>query len=159
MSTAPFILHHGSPQVKPDTEFIKSLRFRFSFVRDPYTRFASAVLNLMDVKPEGFEKFVTVGFIKDKEKYLDDWNWKKQELIPQHKYLFFDGKLEVDILGRFENIEEDWQRVCDKMGVQHKLPHLNKGKHRDYDTYYTKKTRDIVYEAYKTDFVLLGYPR
>jgi len=156
MSSAPFILKHGSQGIAPNSEFIKSLPFRFSFVRNPYDRFASVVLNLGYATPETFEDFVLNEFPKRIKRGLVELN--EQPLWSMEKYLYFNGKLEVDFLGHFENLLEDWEKVCKKIGYNFPLPHSNKSKYnQNYNKFYSLKTRKMIGEIYKNDFSLFGY--
>jgi hypothetical protein len=157
MSKAPFILKYGSQTIPPTSEFIKSLRFRFSFVRNPYDRFASTLLNLEYATPETFEKYTLTTFKNGyKERFANsDFDW--QNLWPASKFLYFDGKLEVDFVGRFENLLTDWDKVCEMIDDEFELPHLNKSKYKSYDRFYTPATRKIVRKAYADDFALFDY--
>jgi hypothetical protein len=159
MSAAPFILKHGSQEIAPNSEFIKSLKFRFSFVRNPYDRFASVVLNLGFATPETFDDFVTKTFKKEYKKRIKENDFEWQPLWSMSKYLIFDGKLEVDFVGRFELLQEGWNKVCTLIGDDFKLPHHNKGKYDSYDKFYTPETRGIVGLAYADDFVNFKYQR
>ena len=163
----PYIIKYGSPSFPPTSEYIKSLKLRFSFVRNPYTRFASIVLNLGHATPETFTEFVTVDFWGKYESISKDWfgpdNYSWFPFIPQHKFLYHDGKLEVDFLGRFERLDLDFHLVClelfsDQVFNVH-LTHENKSNTSgtDYEKFYTPETKRIVAEAYKEDFERFGY--
>jgi hypothetical protein len=45
---------------------------------------------------------------------------------------------------RFENLAEDWQRICDRLGRDMPLDHLNRSERRAYTDYFTDETREIV---------------
>lgn len=68
-----------------------------------------------------------------------------------------NDKPRIDFVGRFENLEKDWDILCNKLGITKKLPHLNKSKHRDYKIYYTKELIQIVKTIYKEDIDFFKY--
>jgi hypothetical protein len=64
----------------------------------------------------------------------------------------------VDRILRFENLTNDFAQLAQEMGFEGKLPCVNKSKHKkDYRTYYTTKTKEIVFQRFKQDFEYFGY--
>jgi uncharacterized protein YpuA (DUF1002 family) len=70
-----------------------------------------------------------------------------------------NGKIIVDFIGKFENLNNDFNIVKNKLNIDVQLPHSNitnlKKKH--YTEYYTQKTRDIIAEKFKVDIEYFGY--
>ena len=63
-----------------------------------------------------------------------------------------------DYVIRFENLQEDFNKLCDKIGYERmELPHLNKTKHKEYWEYFDPETNDIFMERYGDDVENLGY--
>ena len=158
--------------------------FKFTFVRNPWDKmvseyvwrikragnFVNAPLNVRHGKshPNGTKSNVKKTTYKDF--LLGNFLWQEisyeQHMKSQVSYMHEEtGKLLVDFgvvltdfIGRFENLQEDFNIVCDKIGTpQRKLPHRNKTKHKHYTEYYDDETRQLVAEKYARDIEFFGY--
>jgi len=84
---------------------------------------------------------------------------------PQYKFLCLPkrNEIQVDFLGFFENIEQDFYYVSKKLSINENISikHENKTEQNreqvDYKEFYTDESRDIVSEVYKKDISLFGY--
>lgn len=160
--------------------------FSFGFVRNPYDRFMSAMT--AHYMGQGSQKlhdhifpFTKQGFLDaihhNIENYGQSLLLPKKEppgedvhFLPQYKFLCiykpedlalsWEGKIEVNFVGRFENIQEDWAKVCQQIGVaQEPLQHIRKNDFQDYSSLWSDETRELVYNIYKKDFEVFGYER
>lgn len=100
--------------------------------------------------------------------HADKWSGKtrkpeKQALhppgTPRGQLLEYGVDMEphFDFVGRFERLNEDFQVVCERLGIQAQLPHVNASKHRHYTTYYDDYRRDLVAHHFKHDIERFGY--
>ena len=68
------------------------------------------------------------------------------------------GKICIDEIVRFENLQKDFDRVCNKIGIPlQKIPHKNKTEHKPYWEYYNDETREIVAKKFEEDINAFGY--
>lgn len=139
-------------RIKRNLEDVWGEYFKFAFVRNPWDRLVSCWKN----RAPRYKSFSS---------FLDAHPWPEtnQQLIwhtlSQLTHICdTDGKLIVDYVGRFENLQEDLDVVCDKLGVPgRKLPHINKSEHKPYWEYYTDSQQRFVYGLYRQEIEYFGY--
>jgi hypothetical protein len=95
--------------------------------------------------------------MRDFEDYLD-WRINRQRPELQTEFVLDDsGGLLVNFVGRREALQRDFATVCEHLGIEASLPHVNRSQHLDFREYYTPRTRELVAEAYKKDIDFFGY--
>lgn len=109
-------------------------------------------------KQESRDK-LTVDDIKRLHKYLEPVRGVPYAAsICQSPYVFDpDGKQLVDFVGRFENIEKDFSYICQRIGLNLRLPTLNATSRRPYQDYYDTEARDLVSKLWAQDIANFGY--
>jgi chondroitin 4-sulfotransferase 11 len=141
--------------------------FCFCFSRNPWDRVVSAYFFLKNhghpEHPQDADDFnLYFGAFDTFRDTLLGWDDKFYEQIhfrPQYQWICDgDGKLIPDFIGKVENLQEDFNTVCDKIGIpRQQLPHANKTKHKHYTEYYDDETKQIVAEKYAKDIEYFGY--
>ena len=105
-----------------------------------------------DAKEKYIDKFKT---FKDFALNIDEIGLANQQHFRPQTF-WVDRKL--DFVGKFENLQEDFNTICDKIGMsRHELPHKNNTKHKHYTKYYDDETRQIVAKRYAKDIKYFGY--
>lgn len=67
------------------------------------------------------------------------------------------GRVMVDLVLRFENLDRDWQAAAVKLGLPGTLPHLNKSRRGIYREYYTSSLCWLAERFFARDLRRFGY--
>jgi chondroitin 4-sulfotransferase 11 len=152
--------------------------WKFCFVRNPWDRMLSCFTEKIK-EDENFSE-PTNSFVNGVHKGLLKYGIFKANMsfedflmaiasIPDPKadthfrsqYTFvtnLKGQLMVDFIGKFENLNEDWSEICDRLKVTDgSLPHYNKTKHNNYREYYTDSLIKIVEQRFAKDIAMFDY--
>ena len=151
--------------------------FKFTFVRNPWER----IVSQWEYRHKQIHKYESEKYntgrdfpIRCKELltelnfdfnnfilYLAKNKTTGSSLVCDQRDWSLDDKKDKSLLnfiGKTENLQEDFNTVCDKIGIpEQQLPHRNKTKHKHYTEYYDDETREIVAEKYAKDIEYFGY--
>lgn len=122
-------------------------------VRNPYDRLVSCYFyNNKDVR-FSFEEFV-IDYLE--RHFLANEKYAVNHFCLQKDFCEIDD-YKVDHIVKIENFKKDLEEIgINVVDVHHsKTARRKKG----YESYYNKKTKDIVYNLYKEDFEHLGYAK
>jgi len=137
--------------------------FKFSFVRNPWDLQVSSFHHIRRERPQVMQS-------------IDDFNefmrWKfnperpyqyhiETSLQLQSDYLVdLHGNKLVDFLGRTENLQDDFEHVCNTIGIKpFELPQkrVAKDRKKDFRSYYADDTAEMVANHFARDVEMLGY--
>ncbi|MBP0019135.1 MAG: sulfotransferase family 2 domain-containing protein [Cyanobacteria bacterium SBLK] len=134
--------------------------YKFAFVRNPWD-WQVSMYNFMikekiyeETRPwVTFEEYLDWVAITDRP-YAKGATKLQKDIISDR-----NGKIMVDFIGRYENLAQDFQSVCDRLHIEAHLPHVNQSSRtkQDYRTYYNEKTKGIVADIFQEDIQLFGY--
>ena len=157
--------------------------FSFAFVRNPYDR----VVSLKEFLPKHESKSF-LQFCKILEKGDQDVPGRNltEELTPsfppphkdirrkinrkdiqhtQFDCLSVNNTIPLNFVGRFENIKEDFNYICEKIGVDEKynslgFEHSNREKNnKNYRDYYCAESKAIIDKVFDIDFKTFNYEK
>jgi hypothetical protein len=136
--------------------------FKFAFVRNPWDLQVSSWHHIRRERPhllQGIDDFET--FLRWKIEAERPYQFHIDTSIAlQSDYLVdLNGNVIVDFVGRYENLQADFDRVCERIGVRRReLPHRRQARDRDdYRAYYTDATAQLVADHFRRDIDLFGY--
>lgn len=136
--------------------------FKFAFVRNPWDLQVSSWHHLRRERPR---------LVQDIPDFASFIRWK---LDPERPYQYhidtsierqtdylrdLDGTILVDFIGKYENLLEDYEEVCRRIGIKPpRLPHKRQATGRsEYHEYYDDDTASMVAEYFKIDIETFGY--
>ena len=135
--------------------------FKFAFVRNPWDKVVSQ-FHYLKTRPM-LRRYMGVGRWGTFNKYVrvlgENSGCHVQSYVQGSFLTNAAGDSLVDFVGRFENLQADFDFVAQKIGLMHQtLPHSTKSERRKpYVEYYNAKTRAIVADIYQADIQQFGY--
>lgn len=131
--------------------------YSFAFIRHPLDRLVSWYFGHQMTSP----KLYGLPFIEWVARGCKH-HWTKENLktfgvnnpLNQYEFVEINRRVEVDFLGRFEHIQEDFDKVCKTLGVQAELPHLLKSEHGNWKKYFDKGLEEYALKMFNRDFKL-----
>ena len=137
--------------------------FKFAFVRNPWDLQVSSYHHIQRERPH---------LLKDISDFEGFLRWKLTSSTRPYQYIIdtsielqsdylidLHGNIIVDFIGRYERLEEDFQKACTRIGIRApRLPHKRKATDRTaYKRYYTDETAELIAKHFKRDIEMFGY--
>ena len=159
----PWVL---DPDKTKDSEKLDKLDtlFTFAFVRNPFDRLVSTFFNkVIDIREEErlefYEQFKDNTFEEFAHIVCDNINinFKGTEVHIKSQHSLMPDQ--IDFLGRFENYNNDTEKVCQIIANKSfDKRQGNRSIHKHYTTYYkSQELKDKVYNKYIEDFKRFNY--
>jgi chondroitin 4-sulfotransferase 11 len=142
--------------------------FKFAFVRNPWDRLVSyyyfiqrADIYLNDHNHKWYEQCKEI--VKACPTFESYVNSDYCEIDSQCSFIT-DEKVCLDYIGRFENLQNDLNEICDRIGIDRCVLSddadsqiIKKSNRGVYQSYYNNRTRHRVGEIFKKDIELFNY--
>ena len=138
--------------------------FKFAFIRNPWSlevswyfwkkQFLNNLTFKEFIKNEDLNKTIKLSSGFDDKKFLGVF----PNLTNCFDYLQINNEIEVDFVGKYENLNEHLNLIFKKLNISFpKLGPVNKTNHGKFHEYYDNETIDIVASRYKKDIDYFGY--
>ncbi len=128
----------------------------FAVVRNPYDRAVSR-FHYFKGRPDLYEhdRYEATDSFRQHIMEMSDQTWNDRQSF----YLESEGQIGVTDLLRFEQLESDWKKLMEKIGLKNITLAFKNRSERDTDfmKYYDSETIRKVNEIYKREFELFDY--
>lgn len=128
--------------------------YKFAFVRNPWD-WQVSLYHYM-IQQRDHRQHDLIRSLGSFDAYIE-WRVEKDLQLQKEFVTDEEGKLIVDFVGRYESLQEDFQKVCRNLGIKATLPHLNSSRRAAYSQYYSERSAERIAEAFKEDIDLFGY--
>ena len=128
--------------------------FKFAFVRNPWDRVVSFYHHILwNMHRQSFPYAKEcLGGSNSFGTYL------KSGILPNSICSWYFNNISDFHIGRFENLQDDFNEICDKIGIpKQELPYTQVSNHEHYTEYYDDETREIVAQRYVEDIEMFDY--
>lgn len=138
--------------------------FKFTFTRNPWDRVVSAYFFLRSGgwNTSGLPEYPVRDFTLFSD-FVKNWlteenarsvlHFRPQVDFVRDRY----GHVGVDFVGRMESLEEDFEYVRRRLGIEAQLARTNQSQHLAYQDLYDDKSKEIVRSVYHSDIEVFGY--
>jgi hypothetical protein len=118
--------------------------WKFSFVRNPIDRVISS-----------YNFRISQGYTESFDEFFENVHLHVQ---PQVNYLSWRGRIIVDFVGKVENFDEDYNKVCSILGIDAQtVPYFNKSDRIIGRELLTEEMRVRLFKLYEEDFKVFHY--
>lgn len=160
-------LQHATSKQLIETDLISqecwNSYFKFTFVRNPWDRAYSDYLWIMnDRRLKGPFKDYILKQGKFERVMTDNSNksYRGDHSLSQTDFFTPAGEYQMDFIGRFERLQEDFSFVQNQLGItkgsiNHEKRNTKRSKH--YSSFYTQSRKKLVNIKFDNDIQLLGY--
>ena len=153
--------HYMGIELKMILKELYPTYYKFSFVRNPYDRLISEyfwcrINNVGHKFNKTFDEFLDYveDVIKNKKFFKPIEN---DHFIPQYSFLFFNNKLLVNNIFKYEDLEKVVPLIKKRLKIKTSLQHLNKSVKNEITL--TQEQKDRIYNLYQIDFETFNYEK
>jgi hypothetical protein len=135
--------------------------YKFAIVRNPWARMVAYYATHSNFH-HGFKdtKWLFRRWVKklgnvDESKSFHDF---ERMYSSSHSWVYQNNECLVDYVGKFEDVSNEFQKICTSINIKADLPYRNVSlKRHDYREYYDDKTAEIIAQRFAKDISSFGY--
>ncbi len=122
----------------------------FSIVRNPWDRAVSIA---------AYFRIPFRTFVAQFEALTSNHQNLRQHAMPLHIYTHLNDSPYVDMIGRFEQLQEDFDSICGALGInlRSKIPVSNTSQRVHFSNYYDADLKSRLETIYREDTAIYGY--
>jgi chondroitin 4-sulfotransferase 11 len=136
-------------------------KFTFTVVRNPWDKVVSHYHYRVRTNQTGlgdnpipFAEWLQRVYVDRDPHYFD----QPRMFMPQKQWLVNEsGDVLVEFIGRFENLQQDFDRICQRLQVEASLGHAKPSSRGSYRDYYDADSEALVRQAFAEDIALFDY--
>ncbi len=128
--------------------------FSFSVVRNPWDRMVSMYKFIL-----GNRLHPSYGVVKrlgNFDAYVE-WKCSHQPMLQTDFVCSKEGELLVDYVGKYENLNADFQFICSRIGIAATLSKFNVSNTRPYQDFYSDESKELVKQYFAPDIEMFDY--
>ncbi len=88
--------------------------------------------------------------------FVDQWT-QRPEIFQARRLCNRGNELLIDYIGFYESVTQDFEEICERIGVKAPLPRHNRSVHADYRDLYSDRLKRLVATRLAEDIEFLGY--
>ncbi|NQX77063.1 sulfotransferase family 2 domain-containing protein [Gilvibacter sp.] len=150
-------VHYMGQSIAPEltaTEF--NSFYKFTFVRNTWAQVFSWYRNIMRDSRMRAKYGITDSELSF-ERFLEH-HMNHQKFSQYNHIIDLSGKVNMDFIGRFENLQADFDIVGQRLGIEDtELPKLLVKNHDSYVQHYSESAKDFVYKHYREEIDYFGF--
>lgn len=130
--------------------------YKFTFVRNSWARVFSWYKGVMrdDILKNALGVANDCSFKEFLNKHMNQYHLRSQLFWIKN----WKGEIEMDFIGHFERLEEDFAHVCNVVGIENKsLPQMLIGSGKSYTEFYDTEMKDAIARRYREEIDLFKF--
>ncbi len=136
-------------------------KFTFTMVRNPWDKVVSHYHYRVKTNQTGlgdggvsFAEWLRLCYVDRDPRYYD----QPRMFMPQRHWLVDEqDNMLVEFIGRFENLQADFDHICSRLGVDAQLGHAKPSSRGSYRDYYDDDSRELIERVFAEDLETFGY--